>query len=101
MDYQDVLNQAQRKITNRLQELYYRWLDERKYEDFKDYEKVLRKFAVWACPKGSRVIRCQKRPFGVIVQIPGVPYYALFLATANYTQWKLVGPSWVRPVRPG
>lgn len=44
--------------------LYARWLDERKYEDFADYEKEMRKIF-----PDLNIVKCHKRPFGFTVRL--------------------------------
>ena len=53
------------KVFNTLFNLYERWLDERKYEDFKDYEEVMKKSIENI--EGVNFIKGTKRPFGFIV----------------------------------
>ena len=52
---------------NTLGNLYGRWLDEREYEDFADYEAVMKK-AVGEI-KGVTFVKGNKRPFGFTIQI--------------------------------
>ena len=53
------------KVFNTLFNLYERWLDERKYEDFKDYEEVMKKSIENI--EGVNFIKGTKQPFGFIV----------------------------------
>lgn len=56
------------KVEDMLDYLYERWQDEKEYEDFSDYEKVMRDAV------GDGFIKATKRPFGFITQIEGFPY---------------------------
>jgi hypothetical protein len=44
--------------------LYGRWLDERKYEDFKEYEEVIKK----VFSKFGKIVKISKSPFSVIIE---------------------------------
>lgn len=50
--------------------LYSRWLDEREYEDFADYEK----YAKQLLPDGFFFIKMTKRPFGMQFSFDGKKY---------------------------
>ena len=52
---------------NTLGNLYGRWLDEREYEDFADYEAVMKKTV--GNVKGVTFVKGNKRPFGFTIQI--------------------------------
>jgi hypothetical protein len=47
--------------------LYYRWEDEKMYEDFADYAKAMMKYI----PTGATLIKGTKRPFGVKFEYNG------------------------------
>jgi len=51
------------KIAGELLCLYDRWQDEKEYEDWADYEKVMKKLINHTFVKGT------KRPFGFIIKI--------------------------------
>lgn len=54
-------------MKNTLVNLYGRWLDEKEYEDFADYETVMReKFDSIPPEYGLRFVKGTKRPFGFI-----------------------------------
>jgi hypothetical protein len=57
-----------KKFILTLDNLRNRWLDEHEYEDWKDYEKVMRSFL----PAEVRFIRSTKRPIGMVVEIPNI-----------------------------
>lgn len=47
--------------------LHMRWLDEKEYEDFADYEKVMReKFDSLPADYGVTFVKGSKRPFGLV-----------------------------------
>jgi hypothetical protein len=73
-------------VSNRdlIVDLYVRWLDESKYEDINDYgARLAREF-----PNGWILLKSNKRPFGVTVQIDK----AIYRLSINSTQ----GMSWKR-----
>lgn len=47
--------------------LYERWQDEKEYEDFNDYVKVMMKYM----PEGATLVKGTKRPFGVVINYGG------------------------------
>lgn len=73
--------------TNKLSELvanlYCRWMDEKEYEEFADYEAVLKKEVE---SRGAKFINGTKRPFGFICTIDEVHYHLTINAKGEY-QW--------------
>jgi hypothetical protein len=49
-----------KKFANFLCNLFERWCDERKYEDFSEYEKVIKK----NLPSNIKFLKGSKKPFG-------------------------------------
>ena len=47
--------------------LYYRWEDECRYEDFDDYAKVMFKYM----PSGAKLVRGTQEPFGLVINYGG------------------------------
>ena len=62
--------------------LYARWQDEREYEDFEDYAKVLQEI----CP--VEFIRATRRPFGMIMKPEGFPFAVQVFVTSTSFGWK-------------
>lgn len=58
-EIREILNDEQ--VLNVFLNLYYRWQDEKKYEDFKDYVDVM----AGCLPVGSKVLGGTKRPLGI------------------------------------
>ena len=76
------------KINGSVQQAKSRWMDEREYEDWSGYDEYLRKSAETA---GMVAVRTQKRPFGVVVRVPGVSVCdVLVYCDARYTGLKAV-----------
>ena len=76
------------KINGAVEQAKARWMDEREYEDWSGYDEFLRKSAETA---GMVAVRTQKRPFGVVVKVPGVSICdVLVYCDARYTGWKAV-----------
>jgi hypothetical protein len=76
------------KINGAVEQAKARWMDEREYEDWSGYDEFLRKSAETA---GMIAVRTQKRPFGVVVKVPGVSICdVLVYCDARYTGWKAV-----------
>jgi len=55
------MDESLKKIVNSLANLYGRWMDEREYEDWADYAKLITQ---WAESAGFTQIQPTKRPFG-------------------------------------
>jgi len=66
-----------------------RWKDESQYEDWKDYDAVLKSTALALCPAFT-VVKTQKRPLGVVLRHDGLPYDVLAYTTARNAGWKSV-----------
>ena len=60
-----VLNNT--KCIEHFNNLYYRWQDEKQYEDFNDYVKSMMR----VMPEGATLIKGSKRPFGVTFNYGG------------------------------
>lgn len=76
------------KINGSVEQAKSRWMDECEYEDWSGYDEYLRKSAESA---GMVAVRTQKRPFGVVVKVPGVDICdVLVYCDARYTGWKAV-----------
>jgi len=63
--------------------LFARWQDEKEYEDFKEYEKIMAKEIEKV---GVKFVKGSKRPFGVIFQIQNLNF--LFYMTSKFKSWK-------------
>lgn len=68
-----------------LARLYGRWLDEKEYEDIKDYGVVVQR----SLPAGFRLVEMTKKPFGFTFQVEGEPgrNYAVTMTPHRYA-WK-------------
>ena len=76
------------KINSAVEQAKARWMDEREYEDWSGYDEFLRSRVAEA---GMVAVRTQKRPFGVVVKVPGVSICdVLVYCDARYTGWKAV-----------
>ena len=67
--------------------LAYRWKDEKKYEDIKDYQKVI----VPKLPLGWTLIKMTTKPFGFQFKIASLPLnmYVVIIGLRNYG-WKRI-----------
>ncbi len=75
---QDFYQEAQETMCN----LAGRWQDESEYEDIADYQKVIEPLAA---KHGLKIVRMQKRPFGVIAQSGARKYcVSINLTTGEY-----------------
>lgn len=70
--------------SDRLGYLWSRWQDEKEYEDFGEYEKVLRTLV----PEGFTFVKSSKRPFGMRVSYSGI--HAVVTVTGRSIGWKIV-----------
>jgi hypothetical protein len=62
---------AMRKAADFLHQLYCRWLDEHEYEDFSEYQQVMKS----NLPTGAQFVKMTKRPFEVQFDLNGVRKY--------------------------
>lgn len=69
-------------IVSKFEYLYYRWQDEKQYEDFNEYVNVMMKFM----PIGATLIKGTKRPFGVNFKYGGdtIHIYIKFESGGRY-----------------
>ena len=74
------------KVLNTFINLKYRWEDERGYENFNDYAKVMVQAIEKATKKDIKLIKSTKRPFGVSFEIDGMKFN-LFLKTNGRSAW--------------
>ena len=76
----DKLNSKDDKTFDVMCNLYYRWQDEKEYEDINDYLEIIRKHI----PEAEKMT---KRPFGVLVRIKeGVMLSVSLKKKGNYLQ---------------
>jgi hypothetical protein len=61
----EVVNNA--KVIRTFLNLYYRWEDEWRYEDFADYASVMHK----CMPNGAKLVRGTQEPFGLVIEYGG------------------------------
>ena len=74
------------KVLNTFVNLKYRWEDERCYENFNDYAKVMAQVIEKETKKDIKLIKGTKRPFGVSFEIEGLKFN-LFLKTNGRSAW--------------
>ena len=74
------------KVLNTFINLKYRWEDERGYENFNDYAKVMAQAIEQETKKDIKLIKGTKRPFGVSFEIEGLKFN-LFLKTNGSSAW--------------
>ena len=74
------------KVLNTFINLKYRWEDEKSYENFDDYAKVMIQVIEKETNKDVKLIKGTKHPFGVIFEIEGLKFN-LFLKTNGHSAW--------------
>lgn len=74
------------KVLNTFVNLKYRWEDERGYENFNDYAKVMVQAIEKETKKDIKLIKGTKRPFGVSFEIEGLKFN-LFLKANGRSVW--------------
>ena len=74
------------KVLNTFINLKYRWEDERGYENFNDYAKVMAQAVEKETKKDIKLIKGTKRPFGVSFEIDGMKFN-LFLKSNGKSAW--------------
>lgn len=77
-----------RAIKDTLDYLECRWQDEREYEDFAEYQKVLKTKIE---EQGYAFVKATKRPFGVVAK-SSTGHEVHFFAKANGFGWKAKSP---------
>ena len=60
--------------------LYWRWQDEKQYEDFNDYVESMMKYM----PSGATLVKGSKRPFGVTINYGGQKVQISLKHRGNY-----------------
>lgn len=84
-----------KKLETTLANLQARWRDEGQYEDFKDYEKVLKPIVE---KLGATFVKGVKRPFGFECIIDEM-HYTLSLSASGYYSWTRHGFEVEKPKR--
>ena len=74
------------KVLNTFVNLKYRWEDERGYENFNEYAKVMVQAIEKETKKDIKLIKGTKRPFGVSFEIEGSKFN-LFLKSSGRSVW--------------
>ena len=74
------------KVLNTFVNLKYRWEDERGYENFNEYAKVMVQAIEKETKKDIKLIKGTKRPFGVSFEIEGLKFN-LFLKSSGRSVW--------------
>lgn len=74
------------KVLNTFINLKYRWEDERGYENFNDYAKVMAQAIENETKKDIKLIKGTRRPFGVSFEIDGMKFN-LFLKINGRSAW--------------
>lgn len=74
------------KVFNTFINLKFRWEDEREYENFDDYVKVMIQAIKKETKKDVKLIKGTKRPFGVSFEIDGLKLN-LFIKTNSNSAW--------------
>ncbi len=72
------------QLTNKMAYLYDRWIDEREYEDFKDYANFMQKEAENI--DGVKFIKATKMPFGFKFEFNSKKFH--FTANSKLTKIK-------------
>ena len=73
-------------VLNTFINLKSRWEDEKNYENFDDYAKVMIQIIKKETKKDIKLIKGTKRPFGVSFEIEGLKFN-LFLKTNSHSAW--------------
>jgi hypothetical protein len=70
-----------------LETLYFRWKDERAYEDFETYKETMAKALLKYEPNGQ-LLTAEKRPFGFTFCIRGFDYIVAFSINSTSLKWQ-------------
>jgi hypothetical protein len=76
------INKFFHAFADRLADLYFRWQDEKEYEDFKDYADVMKS----ATPKQFTFVKANKSPFGFTLMNSRGLGYKLTM-NSKHAQW--------------
>jgi hypothetical protein len=63
------------KTRKQLEYLYSRYQDEKQYEDFKEYENVMKTHVLQHAPANTKFIRANKKPFGCTIALENMDAY--------------------------
>ena len=77
----EILNGLVTKYGTLLGNLWGRWQDEKEYEDWADYAKVMKDAF------GDMFVKATKRPFGVVLKIDGFPYQPKITVNSRSIGW--------------
>jgi len=88
------------KMEGLIANLWGRWQDEKEYEDWKEYEKILRKAFLECLPlmganaKGVSFVKAQKRPFGIVYRLDNDFFEGVDMSTwPNFAKQLSAGPA--------
>ena len=79
-----IMYEVLKEIGNPLVNLFFRYQNEKKYEDWTDYVKKMEELV----PEGADFIKACKRPFGFEMQIKGFPYVCKITVNSKHLEWK-------------
>jgi hypothetical protein len=69
-----------------LQDLKFRWADEKEFEDWSDYVEVIKKFV----PKDATFVKAAKRPFSFDFILKSNGFTYRIIATNSHMEWKRI-----------
>jgi hypothetical protein len=78
-----LLNTTIQSIERSMSHFYIRWLDEREYEDIKDYQVAIQS----QLPSNFNITKMNKKPFGFNFNIGTDAKYQVFINSKSYG-WK-------------
>jgi hypothetical protein len=84
-EIRQTMDQITKKLKPTLENLYFRWEDEKEFEDFNDYKKILK----GSLPSNCHFINATKKPFAVVFNVDGAPRYKFrIIINQKHIQWK-------------
>jgi hypothetical protein len=84
-----IVNEVFQKIEERMVYLYGRWMDEREYEDFAEYEINMKATLYALNVPGVHFVKAMKRPFGFVFDYQWSKVIQISIKSSSY-EWKRI-----------
>jgi hypothetical protein len=70
-----------------MENMYFRWLDEKEYEDFNEYKAVAQKKLAEVAPE-AEFVTLRKCPFDLVFKMPNFPWKVALTINGRSYGWK-------------
>jgi hypothetical protein len=82
------MNNLLKSVQGKLVALYERWQDEKQYEDFEEYKKVLEAEVLKHSPISNTQVKSIDKKFNITLVIPGFIYEVIIIINSKQIGWK-------------